>query len=189
MTEYPEGLLNDIARQLISIKARQLLRKTGLHSQDHSDLAQELALRLLHKLRNFDANRGRLAAFLHLALKSIAANLLRDHWQRQCIRFVSLRPHDGSARADEWLGTLLDAGEGEDRQRRHQARTDQGGLDAKIDVADIVARLPPALRVLAEDLLLGKPLAQVARERDVPRSTLQGHLRRLRKFFENKDFF
>jgi RNA polymerase sigma factor (sigma-70 family) len=175
----PDGLV----RQLVRNKARQLLFRAGMRGQDEDDLIQELTLHLLKKLVRFDRTRGPLAAFARLALDSAAANLLRRGAVENRLRPVSLHSPSHAGGEDGTLASVV--GDPEYNARRRYHPPDAAGLaDSELDLAEALDRLPPALRSLAENLALGKTLSEVAREQDVPRTTLNDRVRKLRSAFE-----
>src|SRR5262249_1034887 len=69
--------IDTYACELIRRKARELVGRAGLTSQDREDLEQELLLRLLERLPAFDAERSAWTTFAALVIRRCAANLLR----------------------------------------------------------------------------------------------------------------
>jgi RNA polymerase sigma-70 factor (ECF subfamily) len=162
--EHP--LLDPAARGLVRRKARQLVGKAGLTHRDRRDVEQELSLRLLYALEAFDPRRGPPGPFAARVLDRLGAKLLRE-------RRATKR---GLGRVASWIGALDVA------DPAGEARCERVGMAA--DVEAVLASLPPDLRDLARRLGC-EPLAAVARELGVPRTTLQGHVRRIRQRFED----
>jgi RNA polymerase sigma factor (sigma-70 family) len=175
--------LEALARDLIRRKTRRLIKRHGLNEHDAEDLEQELLLRLPPILKRCDPARGDPRAFLGAAIHKHLANLLRNRQARRRdyrrTSALDVRPDSQAegTRADALADTAHDARLGRHgRSAEEQARLRQ-------DVADVVARLPDDLRVLAE-LLQTRTLAEAARELGVSRSTLVGQRERLRQWFE-----
>jgi DNA-directed RNA polymerase specialized sigma24 family protein len=127
------------------------------NADDPADADQDLVLALLQALSNYRPERGPLEAYLYGVLR-------RRHVQRR-------RDADRARRRDRQL---------RDHRRHdpdHGRDDDPGGreadrVDLRLDAADIRRGLDPDLARLA-DALAVLPLAEVARDRGVPRTTLR----------------
>jgi RNA polymerase sigma-70 factor (ECF subfamily) len=170
---------------LIGRKARQLVRRPDFSRDDPRDLEQELATRLLKRLQKYDPQRSERDHFISMAVKRLVANLIRDRRAR--------RPRDRSVLSLDAGGGAAD-GNAAPRaaavtQKHLEARTGTSRRTPEelaklaLDVATVLAGLPREDRDLVAALLT-KSKAEVARERGVPRSTLEGDVQRLRRRFE-----
>jgi RNA polymerase sigma factor (sigma-70 family) len=163
--------------ELIRRKARRFIFKLDPTCFDCEDVEQYLRAMLLQRLRGFDPAQGKLAAFVTTVLTHACANLVRDQhakrrWPRPASLQATVRAADGDA------GTL--AATVEDRQSPCQT---QILTDLRIDTHEALARLTPDDRDLVERLL-SQTVAEIARELNEPRSTVQYRVRRLRQQFE-----
>ncbi len=177
--------LTEYARKFVHVKARQLVGKYGFTRDDYEDLCQEMILDLLIRLPKFDPSKASLNTFIDRIVNRKAANLIR--YQRQAKR---------DYRRQAWAPRHVTS-------KISQPPQDAGGIsqddfdfrfgkytppatrrqDLCIDVASILAALPPDLQPLAK-LLMTHSVAEAARELRVARSTLcEGPLARLRGIF------
>lgn len=163
------------ARGIIRRKVRQLIDCSGFHEQDAEDLEQELLYRLLRSLRTFvESHPQHRNTFITAVVERSATTLHRQNRTRKkyCGTIRSLHA-TRSAGGDD---TSERSGEATDPSSRRSF--DQAELS--LDLSAILAELPADLRDLA-DRLQQKPFAAVARELNVPASTLQRRRTRLRE--------
>ncbi len=71
-------VVNDYARTLIRVKAKQLVRRPGFCRSDQDDVEQDLFLHLLGQARHFDPDRGSLNTFIARVVNSAVAMLVRE---------------------------------------------------------------------------------------------------------------
>lgn len=176
--------IDPLTHDLIRHKARRLIGRAGLREQDREDLEQELTCRLLARLPAFDPRKGRHAAFVRLVIARIADNLLRDRLARRRDHRHT-RSLEAPVRGDDELVRLAQAitrSHHDDRRGRHP-RPDPELAQLAGDLGVVLSVLPPKLRDLAERLMR-QSVAAAARELGVPRTTLYGDIRRLRRHFE-----
>ena len=122
------------------------------------DAGQDLALALLRALPGYRPDRGPLDGYLF--------GVLRHHHAK--LRARRRRPdHDGDELDDDVADRRADR---------------PGAADLRIDLEAARARLAPELAALADGLQLYS-LAELARAWDVPRTTLQRRVDRLRDAF------
>lgn len=149
-----------------------------------SDLEQDLSLHLLKRMPTFDPRKSDWPIFVAVVLTAWGVNLLRSRYaaKRDYRRVGPLhqRVHTDEGRAE--LGQTFCQQKQDIRQGR-SARCHAERVDLTQDVAEVLARLPDDQRELAEQLK-HHSLAEVARRRDVPRSTLQTRVRQLREVFD-----
>src|SRR5262249_27307666 len=150
-------------------KARRLARLPAFSDRGPEDLEQELTLALLRRKAAFDPARGTPRAFAGTVVSRAAANLLRRHPpQNRDPRRETPRPALPATR-DEGLRPLAQGlgQDAHDRRLGRQARGGEGPRDLAWDVAELLARLPPDERDLAERLK-GGGLSDAARQLGVP---------------------
>ena len=155
----PHPLLDPAATRWRRHFAARLARP-GDPLRGRDDLEQDLAVVLLEALPAYDPGRGPPGPFAHAVLKRYAAKLGRRAGRRR----------GPAADAD-----ALDAA--------HDPRAGRQDLaDLRLDLADLRGRLAPDLARLADALRVGT-VAEVARDRGTPRSSLQRQVDRLRIAF------
>jgi RNA polymerase sigma factor (sigma-70 family) len=155
---------------LIRNKARRLAKRTIFADMEVADIEQELVLRLLPALDQFDANAGHLNGYVFSVLSRLVASLIRE-------RSMQKRQPNGLCFLEAAIRTGVP-------EPPNPASGDDL-TDLKIDVAEILALLPPDLRDLAERMKT-QTLAEVARDLKAPRSTLHRRVERLRQRFEDR---
>lgn len=165
--------LQEIAGPLVRAKVRRWIGKAGLRQQDRPDLEQEVWTQLWPRLRAFDCGRGRPHGFLAIVIERILANHVRDRFaaKRNVRRVLSLPQQVSTAQGQVELSPEGSA----------CREVEESGL--VLDVADVIARLPAKQQELAEQLQ-HHSLAEIARQRSLPRSTLQSQVRKLRAIFD-----
>lgn len=149
------------ARKLARIKARQLGRL--IRSCSREDLEQELLLEVVIGWERFDPARGKPAAFVEHLIQQKAWKLRRAAGSERRTRSFDTNNHDQPA--------------GDDPIRHVALRID-------VDVA--VSNLPADLRKACDELRR-ESVSGVARNRGVPRSTLDSSLKRVRETFRRAD--
>jgi DNA-directed RNA polymerase specialized sigma24 family protein len=128
------------------------------HDPDNpADADQDLALALIEALPNYRPDRGPLEAYLYGVLR-------RRHVQRR-------RLADRDRRRRKQLRERRRRDRDHGRDDGHAGR-EADLVDLRLDAADIRRGLDPDLARLA-DALAVLPLAEVARDRGVPRTTLR----------------
>ena len=163
-----------VAYQIIRSKARQLVAVCAVPASERDDLEQELALKLVRSRTAFDPQRGAWHAFVKTVVERHA---------------VTLQEHQRAAKRDPGRrsllrGTAADLGDDDlHRRQRRVVRTDEELADLRHDVGHVLAGAPAHLRDLAARLM-HDPLAQVARDLKVDRTTLYALVRQLRRRFE-----
>lgn len=183
-----EGPLSKFIADLIRRKARQLIGRAGFTQGDDEDIAQDLYLKLLKNWHSFDPSAGHPKAFAAAIVERQDANLLRDrtaekrHHRRVCS--LSVIVHEPGEGRVELAATIAE--QEKDRRLGREGRSDQESSELRSDVTEIVARLPDDLRDLCERLM-HDTVSQVARDLDLPRSTLRAKARKLRRRLENTD--
>ena len=149
----------------IRAKIAQIVNQVALKSHQREDLEQELFAHLYARLHAFDASRGSFEAFLLTVVKHRLASLMRhDHalkrYRRHIVSLHTLvRTADGESIE---LGATI--GEKEYRARTGRFWTSDEEVAQRCqDVGDVIAQLPPKLRMLAERLQ-HQTISQIARD-------------------------
>jgi RNA polymerase sigma factor (sigma-70 family) len=156
---------------IVRRKARLIVRCFADEGEDVRDVEQELFLRLLQNLRDFDSKKGALNAFISVVVERLSGMLIRE-------RRAKKRTPTGKRS----LGAPCDGGAVFDPPGLH-AEQHKEVVDRALDVAELLAALPPDLRDLAERLQT-RTVSEVARDRNVPRTSLQRHIERLKRCIE-----
>lgn len=186
-------LTEGFAQKFIRHKTRQLVGRCGFTPTDREELDQELKLRLLERFPQFDPQKSDWPAFVTTVIERQIATLLESRCRLKRYgdgNAVSLSEETSS---EEGLATELgDQVTLEQSQSltREFDRSDFEWAELEHDVAVVLDQLPPEERAVCEALQHGN-IAQVARRLNIPRTTLQSLVARLRtKFAANglRDF-
>lgn len=178
-------LTQGFAAVYIRHKAKQIARLAGFSKSDVEDVQQQLVQRVLENLAAFDPAQGHFNVFAKTVVERYTANILRDARaeKRDCRQTCSLstivdEDECGPVELGETIGQHeLDARLGIATRAPHEA------CDLATDVADVLTGLPPELRDLCQRLQHAS-VSDVARDLNVPRTTLYESIRKLRKQFK-----
>lgn len=180
LTRFDQGIIRR--------KVSQLIGRYGLTYQDRESLTQELTTKLLHSLASFDESKAHRNVFVTTVVERDVAKIVRHQRaeKRDYRRISSLNAmvpfgSEGYVELGATIGT-----DAYDARRRQDTRSPEEHAELVQDVADLLSSLPAELRELSERLK-EKSLAQIARDMDVPRSTLRARLAELRARFESAD--
>lgn len=146
-------LLRGEAAKIINRSVARILRGMYATSADREDVAQELRLEILRRLKWFDPNRGVWPAFATMVARSQEGRLRRELLQRH-------RP----------------VGAGEQVTAPPE---DREALDLRLDVEAATSQLPGELAKLTK-LVQADFVATVARRLGIPRRTLRDKLAKLK---------
>jgi RNA polymerase sigma factor (sigma-70 family) len=178
-------LLFPVAARLIRWKARQLAGKPGFIRSDQADIEQELTLKFLNSAASFEPERGRWKGFVTKVVERHAASLLRNSRakKRAHRRITSLNSpvQAGSDIPTTLADSITDRDQ--DARRGRRPRSEEQISRLAFDLAEVLERLPPKLRDLAERLKT-QSIAEAARTLGVPRTTVNGWVSQLRRRFE-----
>jgi RNA polymerase sigma factor (sigma-70 family) len=171
--------------KLIYKKAMQLSRRPGFTPTDREDLAQALFACVQKQMHRYDAARGRVAAFLKTIVERSAATIARnrDAQKRDPRRECSL-----NCKYD--LQDPVSKEYGSDLPESVRKRRTGEPLRSAIQTAELNLAIQDATAGLSEtdqevcQRLKHSPLAQIARDLNIPRTTLHASVRRIRERFE-----
>jgi RNA polymerase sigma-70 factor (ECF subfamily) len=165
---------------LIHQKAKQLIGKAGLRKADLEDIEQDLALDVLERLRSFDPSRSKRHTFVAMVIEhAVAAIIERRTTAKRDPRREACSLNDAVC-DDE--GRELQRSDTLDEERGRPGPCSEETRDLKADLGVALEGLSPELRSLALDLQ-GKSVADIARERGVPRTSLYSDIRKLKAAF------
>ena len=171
--------------RIVRRKVKQLIGRVGFTQQDREDLEHEMILRLLQALPSFDAEKAHRNVFITTVLERYTANILRNKRaeKRNCRHTGSLHEMiDIGEEAEVELAQLVSQRELDARRGCHPRSNEELALLAQ-DLADRIAKLPQELRALAERLKT-QSISGVARDLDLPRTTLRARTRHIGQQFQ-----
>lgn len=174
-------------RGIINRKVNQLIGRAGFTSQDRESLEQEMLARVLQALRRFNPDISHRNKFVTAVVERYVANMLRNKkaGKRDYRRITSLNvsieiTSEGLTEFSQTIGDReFDARLG--RERRSEQEINQLAMD----MAEVMSTLPETWRTMLE-LRKSRTMVEVAEAMDVPRTTLNDWMRRVRQRFENK---
>lgn len=166
--------------------ARQLIGRHGFTDSDRAELEQTLFLKLAGKFDQADPDNPHWRAFVAKTVSRQIASVIRDRKapKRDHRRTISIHV---LIKADEEgpleLVNVLQEHEKPSR-RSQELRCELELADLREDVATCIERLlDPRFRELCKHLMNGS-VAEAARSMDVPRSTIDAWLPKIRQRFE-----
>jgi len=178
--------IDRFTRGIVRRKVRQLFGRAGFTAQDREDLEQELYTRVLQSLPLFNPDQAHRNKFITTVVERYVRNILRNARaeKRDYTRIGSLNviveiPDEGPAE----LAETIDHRELDARLGRHR-RTEEELAELAIDLADVIATLPQSWQTLLE-LRKTQTMQEIADEMGVPRTTLNGWMRRIRQRCED----
>jgi RNA polymerase sigma factor (sigma-70 family) len=158
-------------RELIQRKARKFSRMAADPAVSPEDVEQHLLAELVRRLRGCDPGRGSPVGFALMIVAHAFADMVRDQKavKRRC------RPR------------RLDDCSTEDHERDHRRlKPPFESIDFALDLSEAMSELAPDLQKLAEAYFLAGTVADMARTLNVPRTTLNRRLKKLRQAFEDR---
>ena len=180
------ALATEYVQKLISIKARQLVRKPGFSRSDQPDVEQELVAHILKAAHLFDPARGSVRTFIAQVVDSAVAMILRDRRRlKRAAGFRVLSLADPAFSGTDRESTLAETIENADLRRRcgGACRRDDEDRVRTIDLAQILAGLPPHLQEMAV-WLKEESEAAVARDLGISRRQVRKAVAQIREAFE-----
>ena len=181
----PPKLPCAFSQAVIKRTATRLKRFAEFRDSQRCDLQQELWLRLIRQAPLFDSKRAHWNAFVTTVVNRAARLMLRDH------RTLKRGKSDAAWCVEP--GTQRKPAPSELTQCDGTRRTGQNfrspidALERTADLASAIAALPTDLQRIARELR-HKSKWQIAREMDIPRTTLNDRVRFLRQRLEELGF-
>ncbi|WP_425619085.1 sigma-70 family RNA polymerase sigma factor [Anatilimnocola sp. NA78] len=174
--------IDAFTRNYVQKFARRVIGKFGFRSQDREDIQQQLYLKLVKRLPKRCENEPKWKAFLALAVRRQIANMVRDRQaEKRDYRRTCALP--GPRQVDGPDPAPIRACDTPSRKGSAE-RSELDQLTLRIDVTECIASLPdPRHREFCERLQEDS-IAQVAKDMEVPRTTLNSWLSKLRCRFE-----
>ncbi len=167
--------------------ARQLAGKFGFKRQDREEIEQRLYLKLARHLHAADPNDPKWKAFVAITVRRHLASMIRDSEaeKRDHRRTCSINVQIGT---DEGPIELADTiSEREIPSRRGRAkRSPQELAELVLDVRECLGDLTDERQRKYCERLMRDSISQVARDVDIPRTTLNGRLDKVRRRFEER---
>lgn len=166
--------------------ARQLMGRHGFTDSDRAELEQTLFLKLAGKFDQANPDDPHWKAFVAKTVSRHIASVIRDRKapKRDHRRTISI--HVQVTNDEEGPMELANVLQDNDTpsRRSQELRCEQELAELREDVADCIQRLSdPRFRELCRHLMRGT-VAEAARNMDVPRSTIDAWLPKIRKRFE-----
>jgi RNA polymerase sigma factor (sigma-70 family) len=174
MVTHNQIVTDRFTRGIIRRKVRELIDGSGFREEDAEELEQRLLCMLLRSLRSFEESHPRHRnAFITTVVERSATMIRRERRRRKrhfgAVRSLDSLPTSGSDGAVEVSLHVADPG----------ARRTFAQVDLALDLAAILAELPEELRDLAHRLQR-QTLSEIAREANLPLTTVQRRRERLR---------
>jgi len=166
-------VLDGFAQAVIRRYAGRLVRRGGLPPSERADLEQDLAISLLKHGSQFNPVRAQRRTFVYRVVHNKAASIARAHRRLKRGHGIEFCRLDA---ADVTCSNRLQ------RADRNELELQQLALDT----VEVVSRLDNEQRQLCARLK-NESAAKVARQLNIPRSTLIGRIRKLRAEFERHD--
>lgn len=182
-----ETFLNDYARTIIRVKAKQLVRRPEFSKSDREDVEQELFLYLLARSSQFDSDRGSVNTFISRVVSTAVAMLVRER------RRIKRNGGDGveveslekmAEQSDGTVAPLWATLTRADACRRNGSDplSDAEEFELVEGVASAMDSLPPELQAICK-LLLTQNKAEVKRKLNMSRRSFDAAINEIRDRF------
>ena len=189
MEKSSSSVITEYMENMIQVRTRQLIGRYGYTRADREDLVQTLKADLIERLHRYDPMKASLDTFAARVIDNCVSTLIRYKCQ-QCRDYER---EDGSL--DDPLDDREPNGITRVASLSHELRDYYAGqlrspaidqLDLLVDVSVTIRELPPFLKKVAF-MLSQKSVAEVARELNIPRSTLYDRgIKPLRRILEDR---
>jgi len=179
--------LDPFTRNFVRKCARQLVGRFGFKQQDREDIEQSLYLKLAKRLRTADPDDPKWKALLAISARRHIVSLIRvrEAEKRNHRRSCSINVRIGGPEGTVELSATVTSSE-IPSHRRQMERSEQEQLELAMDVNDCIAEIADGDQREFLERLKTDSIAQVARDMDIPRTTLNSWLHGLRKKFEKR---
>jgi RNA polymerase sigma-70 factor (ECF subfamily) len=185
-TPARDAVLTAYVQSLIQFKARQICKKPGFSRSDQEDLAQELILRLLEKVPQYDPGRcASLDTFANRVVESSVKMILRDRRRlKRSAEFTALSLDMPLGSMPLPLGSAL--GE-DDEHRRGASKLRPEEIEDAEAFAHALRQMPANLAEVARRLMQSN-VASVARDLGTSRSRIYSDIAKIRDYFKQSGF-
>jgi RNA polymerase sigma-70 factor (ECF subfamily) len=180
---YPKELIEYVMKRT-EFKARQIVSKVPALGEVE-DVRQDLIADVLRRLPKFDSDRAGVKTFISRIINNKIATLLESHDAACRGNGCTKESLDDWVRDEfgAWVrrDTTVDAA----RRRAHLGiceRSDQEQRELEMDVASVMASLPPEQRAVSA-MLRTKTPTEIAREKGLSRSAIYKHIAAIRAAF------
>lgn len=183
--------MNPKILQAITYHANQLAKNFGLQAAEKEDIQQELTLKALTVIHDFEEGNASLVTYVKRCLTNKASDIARE------LRDLAPVINSDEASVAMELQALykytadrhtdyvpLTVSMGEDLRQLALCEHEHN-LPLKMDVDVLWVTLTPRQKQIAELLEDGKTLDQIAEQLGVAKQTIHEHIRQFRKIFKN----
>lgn len=188
--DLQQELTDGFAAKLIRRKSKELVGKAGFTRSDRDDIEQDLRIALFERFEQFDPEVAHWNVFATTIIERQVATMLRQRSAEKreyCRGVTSL-----STPVEDADGALTELARqiGEEHLARLTGlavRSHEDAVDLRHDLEVILSKLPDDLREICERLK-SESIADIVRDRNVPRTNVYRLLEWLREFFEAEGF-
>ncbi|HOX05951.1 MAG TPA: hypothetical protein PK280_06080 [Planctomycetota bacterium] len=171
----PTNDFSPAVMRVVDIKAIKVTQMKGFSPEDYEDIRQELLLELVRKFPSFDPARSQEVTFAERVLSNHVTHLLQHRHSKQQTFERGMVPYPEDARED------TGGSRGHDRPKIDEGKhADEVIL--RLSVAEVLKRLPPDLRNVAE-LLKEHSKIETAHRLGISNHILNGKIEQLRRIF------
>jgi RNA polymerase sigma-70 factor (ECF subfamily) len=184
-----QNILNDYARTLVRVKAKQVVRRPGFNRSEQEDIEQELSVQLLCQAQNFDPERASLHTFIARVVDSTVAMLVRERGQAKRNpgdegEVQSLTDQVPQANdPPELLGRLISQADLE-RRTGGASLTPAEHFELSADIQCVVANLPPELQQVCHSLM-SRNQEETGEALELSRRAIDAAMLAIRSHFHN----
>lgn len=182
----PNGI-DPFTEGFVRKSARQLAGKFGFKRQDRDEIEQRLYLKLAKHLHAADPNDPKWKAFVATTVRRHIATMIRDNQaeKRDHRRVRSIHVTIGTADGPAELAATVSASDVPSR-RAGERRSEQELTELRIDVTDGINSLGDEKQQDFCERAKQDSISQVARDLDIPRTTVDAWRGKLRCRFEDR---
>jgi DNA-directed RNA polymerase specialized sigma24 family protein len=178
--------IDSFTQGFVHKSARQLAGRFGFGTQDREELEQQFYLKLVPHLHQADPDSPTWKALVAVTVRRYVANLIRNNLaaKRDYRRGRSLHSVvDANGQPSDLTDRIRACDIPSHRSR--SVRDSQDAMELVLDVAQCLNELDPIDLELCERLKHGS-ISQVAREMEIPRTTINAWVAKLRRRFERR---